>query len=129
VRQLRFVGLESRAVDIAGALSYGEQRRLEVARALASHPQLLLLDEPAAGMNPQESSQLIQLVRKIREQGITIVIIEHDMKVMMTLADRIYAIDHGEVIAQGTPEEIRKNPKVIEAYLGRGATDAAHAKP
>jgi branched-chain amino acid transport system ATP-binding protein len=121
---LRFVGLEHRAFDLSGALAYGEQRRLELARALASHPRLLLLDEPAAGMNPQESSQLMGLIRKIRDQGITVLIIEHDMKVMMNLADHIYALDHGVLIAHGTPDEIRANPRVIEAYLGRGSADA-----
>ena len=121
---LRFVGLEHRTFDLSGALAYGEQRRLELARALASHPRLLLLDEPAAGMNPQESSQLMQLIRRIRDQGVTVLIIEHDMKVMMNLADNIYALDHGELIAYGTPDEIRANPRVIEAYLGRGSADA-----
>jgi len=121
---LRFVGLEHRAFDLAGALAYGEQRRLELARALASHPRLLLLDEPAAGMNPRESSRLMQLIRKVRDQGITVLIIEHDMKVMMNLADHIYALDYGVLIAQGTPDEIRANPRVIEAYLGRGSADA-----
>ena len=124
IEQLRFVGLEHRVFDLAGTLAYGEQRRLEIARALASNPQLLLLDEPAAGMNPQESSQLIQLIFKIRDRGITILIIEHDMKVMMNLADQIYVLDYGELIAHGTPDEIRANSKVIEAYLGGGGTHA-----
>jgi branched-chain amino acid transport system ATP-binding protein len=125
LKNLRFVGLDNRAFDLAGTLSYGEQRRLELARALASHPRLILLDEPAAGMNPLESSQLMQIIQKIRERGITVLIIEHDMKVMMNLADEIYALDHGELIARGTPDEIRTNTRVIEAYLGRGSADAS----
>ena len=125
LKNLRFVGLEHRAFDLAGTLSYGEQRRLELARALASHPRLILLDEPAAGINPQESSQLLDIVQKIREHGTTVLIIEHDMRVMMNLADEIYALDHGELIAHGTPDEIRTNTRVIEAYLGRGSADAA----
>jgi branched-chain amino acid transport system ATP-binding protein len=124
LEHLRFVGLEQRAFDLSGTLAYGEQRRLELARALASHPRLLLLDEPAAGMNPQESSRLMRLIRKIRDRGVTVLIIEHDMKVMMNLADHIYALDHGVLIAHGTPDEIRANPRVIEAYLGRGSADA-----
>ena len=115
---LRFVGLEDKAFDLADTLAYGEQRRLEIARALASEPKLLLLDEPAAGMNARESKELIQLVRKIQESGITVLIIEHDMKVMMNLADYIYVFDYGILIAEGTPHEVRENQKVIDAYLG-----------
>ena len=120
---LRFVGLEDKAFDLADTLAYGEQRRLEIARALASEPKLLLLDEPAAGMNARESENLIQLARKIRESGIAVLIIEHDMKVMMNLADYIYVFDYGILIAEGTPHEVRENQKVIDAYLGgdRGA--------
>ena len=117
-RLLRYVGLAGLGDHLAHNLPYGAQRRLEIARALANLPALLLLDEPTAGMNPQESSQLMQLIRRIRDQGVTVLIIEHDMKVMMNLADSIYALDHGELIAYGTPDEIRANPRVIEAYLG-----------
>ena len=115
---LRFVGLEHRAFDLADTLAYGEQRRLEIARALSSGPKLLLLDEPAAGMNARESENLIRLVRKIRENGIAVLIIEHDMKVMMNLADYIYVFDYGRLIAEGTPDAVRENSKVIDAYLG-----------
>ena len=117
---LSFVGLEEKAFDLADTLAYGEQRRLEIARALSSEPKLLLLDEPAAGMNARESEKLIQLVRKIQEDGTAVLIIEHDMKVMMNLADYIYVFDYGKLIAEGTPDAVRENQKVIDAYLGGG---------
>jgi len=112
------VGLEKQVNEEARNLPYGAQRRLEIARALATEPFLLLLDEPAAGMNPQETEALVRLIRRICKEGHSILLIEHDMKLVMSLSDRIFVMDYGKKIAQGTPEEVRSNPAVIKAYLG-----------
>lgn len=122
---LEFCGLTQYANEVSSNLPYGVQRRLEIARALATDPKLICLDEPAAGMNPNESARLNQLIFKVRDAGITVLLIEHDMKVVMNLADRIYVLDFGKLIAKGTPEEIQSNPAVIEAYLGKGAETMA----
>ena len=115
---LEKIGLAAAADDFAKNLPYGAQRRLEIARALATEPALLLLDEPAAGMNPQETAELIELITGICDEGISILLIEHDMKLVMSLSDHIFVMDYGKKIAEGTPDEVRNNPEVIRAYLG-----------
>ena len=124
---LEQLGLDRYAASYARELPYGLQRRLEIARALATEPRLLLLDEPAAGLNPQEKQELMGLIGRLRSEGLTIFLIEHDMRVVMGISDRIVVLDHGEKITEGSPTEVRANPRVIEAYLGSGA--AAGAQP
>ncbi len=118
MEELRFVGLADRCNEAAGGLSYGNQRLLEIARALASDPRLLILDEPAGGMNDQETADLVEIIRAIRQRGITVLLIEHDMRLVMQICEKLVVLEHGALIAEGAPEAMRRHPAVIEAYLG-----------
>jgi len=127
---LRFVGIDHIADSVAGNLPYGMARRLEIARALAAEPQLLLLDEPSSGMNPQETNSLIDLIDSIHnDMAVAILLIEHDMRVVMRISERVSVLDYGIKIAEGTPEQVRHNQRVIEAYLGRGAAAERELAP
>jgi branched-chain amino acid transport system ATP-binding protein len=118
---MRQVGLEKWLDAEADAMPYGALKRLEIARALAAEPKLLLLDEPAAGLNPKETAEIDELIREIARSGITVVLVEHDMKLVMNVSDRILVLDYGRKLAEGTADEVRRNPDVIKAYLGEGA--------
>jgi branched-chain amino acid transport system ATP-binding protein len=120
---LDFVGLGRSAEHLARNMPYGDQRRLEIARALATDPKLILLDEPTAGMNPQETRQAMDLIFKIRDSGLSVVVIEHDMRFIFNLCDRVLCLVQGEALIEGTPEQVQSDPRVIEAYIGTGEDD------